>query len=218
MLSENLNVFLSDFGQPAMLVSGSTSKSVSVIFDEEYLGMELGAEGRSITATCKTSDCTGVNHRSLFQVAAKTYKVEGVHPIMDGAFTELVLKEYSGSVPKLDSMPLPGSVASTSRSIKVAFSWGDSTPKPIYLAAAGTTIQQATIAISTPFNGLNPSLALGDAQDPRRLIAENFVNPAEAGEYQTLPWYGYQLSTQIYLLVAPGRNATQGAGFVTLEI
>lgn len=93
MLSENLDIFLSDFGQPATLISGATSKSLLVIFDEEYLGMGLGAEGRSITATCKTADALHVNHRSLLQVAGKTYKVQSVHPIMDGHFTELLLKE-----------------------------------------------------------------------------------------------------------------------------
>jgi hypothetical protein len=93
MLSENLDAFLPDFSQTAVLTVGSTSKSIQVIFDEDYVGMEIGAEGRSLTATCKTSDAEGANHRSLLEVGSKTYKVQSVHPIMDGQFTELVLKE-----------------------------------------------------------------------------------------------------------------------------
>jgi hypothetical protein len=93
MLSENLDIFLADFSQLSMLTIGSTSKSIPILFDEEYMGMELGAEGRSLSATCKTSDVLGANHRSQLQIGSKTYKVESVRPIMDGQFTELVLKE-----------------------------------------------------------------------------------------------------------------------------
>lgn len=91
MLSEDLDVFLLDFSQQAILTIGSTSKSISIIFDEEYTGMELGAEGRTITATCKTEDIDGINHRSLLILSGKTYKIVAVQPIMDGQFTQLIL-------------------------------------------------------------------------------------------------------------------------------
>lgn len=82
---------------------GSTLKSIKVIFDEDYTPMDLvGAEGRSLTATCKSSDVRGANHRSLLQIGSLTYKVEGIHPTMDG-FTELILKEYAGTLPSTSS-------------------------------------------------------------------------------------------------------------------
>lgn len=92
MINEDLNIFLTDFALPAVLTVGTTSKSIPILFDEEYVGMELGAEGRSLTATCKSSDVLGANHRSQLQIAGKVYRIEGVRPIMDGQFTELVLK------------------------------------------------------------------------------------------------------------------------------
>lgn len=91
MLNENLDTFLLDFSVGAILTIGSTSKSINVIFDEEYMGISLGAEGRSLTATCKTSDVLGVNHRTTLVLGGKTYKVEALQPIMDGQFTQLVL-------------------------------------------------------------------------------------------------------------------------------
>lgn len=89
---EDLDVFLGDFAVDAVLIIGSTSRQIKVIFDEEYIGMEfVGAEGRSLTATCKSTDVLGANHRSQLQIGSKVYKVDSVRP-SDG-FTELLLKE-----------------------------------------------------------------------------------------------------------------------------
>lgn len=102
MFDEDLDIFLGDFSVAAQLLIGSDLKSISVLFDEEYADMSLvGAEGRSLTATCKSSDVQGASHRSLLQIGSRTYKVEGIHPIMDGAFTELMLKEHAGSLSSL---------------------------------------------------------------------------------------------------------------------
>lgn len=91
MLNENLDTFLLDFSVAAILTIGSRIESINVIFDEEYMGMELGVEGRSLTATCKTSDVLLANHRATLTLGGKTYKVEALQPIMDGQFTQLVL-------------------------------------------------------------------------------------------------------------------------------
>lgn len=91
---EDLDIFLGDFAVDAALIIGSTSRQVKVLFDEEYIGMELvGAEGRSLTATCKSIDALGAKHRSQLQIGSRIYKIESVRPSMDGQFTELVLKE-----------------------------------------------------------------------------------------------------------------------------
>lgn len=89
---EDLDIFLGDFAIDAVLIIGGIPRPITVLFDEEYIGMELvGAEGRSLTATCKSTDAQGANHRSQLQIGNKTYKVESVRPA-DG-FTELLLKE-----------------------------------------------------------------------------------------------------------------------------
>lgn len=92
MLAENFDVFLADFSIDAVLIQGTTNTNIKVIFDEEYLGMNLGVEGREITAFGKSSDMTGVDRRYQLAIGSKTYSIMGVHPVGDGAFTELQLK------------------------------------------------------------------------------------------------------------------------------
>ncbi|MGL5805956.1 MAG: hypothetical protein ACRC11_11015 [Xenococcaceae cyanobacterium] len=89
MKSENLNLFLNDFAVDANI----NGILVKVLFDEEYLPLELGAEGRALTATGKTEDLKTIRHGMAISIEGKNYSVVGVHPIMDGKFTELELKE-----------------------------------------------------------------------------------------------------------------------------
>lgn len=90
MLNENLDVFLdtSHFAVTATL----DGVSVKVLFDDTFLAMELGAEGRSVTALGKTSDLGNANHGDPIVINSLTYRVAGVQPQGDGAFTLLVLK------------------------------------------------------------------------------------------------------------------------------
>ena len=98
MKGENLNLFLNDFAVDAA-INGTTPSGgnlptlVKVLFDEEYLPLELGAEGRALTATGKTEDLKAIRHKTTIAIEGKNYSVVGVHPIMDGKFTELELKE-----------------------------------------------------------------------------------------------------------------------------
>ena len=66
--------------------------AVKVIFDDTFAAMELGAEGRSITALGKTSDLSTVSHGDEIAINSLTYRVVGVQPQGDGRFTLLVLK------------------------------------------------------------------------------------------------------------------------------
>lgn len=90
MLQENLDLFLTDFVVEATL-NGTTP--LRVFFDEEYSPIEFGATGHSITATTKTDSVQTVHSGDTLIINGKTYKILEIHPIMDGKFTELVLKE-----------------------------------------------------------------------------------------------------------------------------
>lgn len=89
MISENLDLFLVDFALTATL----NGKTIRVLFDENFLSFELGAEGRSITATGKTSDLEGTRHGDAIEINGRSFQVVGVQPQGDGAFTQLVLKQ-----------------------------------------------------------------------------------------------------------------------------
>lgn len=100
MLEEDLNSFFIDFADKANLwkFSPPTGKrSIEVIFDEEFVEMALGAEGRRITATCIGAAVNAVSHKDVLQVKGNTYEVEGVHPIDDGAIAQLNLRELTGN-------------------------------------------------------------------------------------------------------------------------
>lgn len=95
-MQENLDLFLTDFGVVGTLTARLRSPSVAevrVLFDEEYTPIEFGAEGHSITATTRTDFVQNVHHGDTLAINGKTYKIIGIHPIMDGRFTELVLKD-----------------------------------------------------------------------------------------------------------------------------
>jgi hypothetical protein len=66
---------------------------ISVLFDNEGLETELGLEGRKIVATAKSSDVSTANHGDLIYIDSNPYEIIGIRPIMDGAFTELDLKD-----------------------------------------------------------------------------------------------------------------------------
>lgn len=94
MLSEDLNVFLdaADFATLATLTSLGISSEINVIFDYEFSPMlAIDAEGRSITAMAKSADVATVRHHDTITINATPYRITGIHPLDDGAFTELEL-------------------------------------------------------------------------------------------------------------------------------
>jgi hypothetical protein len=90
-MDENLDVFfrLSDFAVEATLAS---EVKIAGIFDQEFLAMEMGAEGRHITFTGKTSDFTELRHGDIITIATIPYKLIGIEPQGDGKITDLILK------------------------------------------------------------------------------------------------------------------------------
>lgn len=104
--------------------------------------------------------------------------------------------------------------AFTSPRVKVAFSWGDATPALIYTYTG--TIFGASIVLQVPFDGVGAALSLGDSGNNGRLIAA--IDPTIAATYSTSPAHTYASSTQIRLYITPGTGASQGSGFVLLEI
>lgn len=89
MLVENLELFLADFGIEATIPTGK----VTILFDQDYAPLELGAEGRSLVACGRTSQLQNLRHGSTIIINAKTYRIVSVQPTGDGAFTDLILKE-----------------------------------------------------------------------------------------------------------------------------
>jgi glutamyl-tRNA reductase len=92
MIEDNLDAFLDEFGEPAII----KSKTVQVIFDNDYQPMMADfSEGRTITACIKSSDVEllKIEHLDSISIRNKKYRIDGVHPAMDDKFKDLILTE-----------------------------------------------------------------------------------------------------------------------------
>lgn len=96
------------------------------------------------------------------------------------------------------------------------FSYGDSSPK--ILDTVSGLVSTVSLIILVPFNGVNPSLKIGDSIVKDRLMNVNQNLPSIVAEFQTNPCYLYGVNTQILLTIDPGSGATQGNGYIILEV
>lgn len=89
MISENLDIFFSDFTVTAQI----NGANISVIFDDYHERMNLKAEGRQITATLKKSEVenTRLRREDTIVIDGINFKVVAIKPIMDGQIFEVDL-------------------------------------------------------------------------------------------------------------------------------
>lgn len=109
----------------------------------------------------------------------------------------------------------PGTSAS---GIELPFAYGDATPAVIATVPANKAAYQATIEITTPFNGVGAQLSIGDSGDSQRLMPTTGNSPGEAGAYHAHPVHVYGGSTAVNLYITPGAGASSGSGIVRLFI
>lgn len=98
------------------------------------------------------------------------------------------------------------------------FSYGDASPEPIEIVAAGKKILHIRIFITTPFNGSGAALSVGPSGDPDQLMDETENDPTTIGEYSVSPNISFGSSTLIQLHITPGGGASQGSGLLVMEV
>lgn len=106
----------------------------------------------------------------------------------------------------------------SSGQIKVPFAWGDSTPKLVATVPANTTVFTSIISITETFNGVGSGLRLGDAGNLTRFLDIPFQGLLEGYETESNVTFTYTQSTQLLLSITPGIGASQGKGFVIIEV
>jgi hypothetical protein len=114
-----------------------------------------------------------------------------------------------------------GMSASASSGIEVHvldFSFGDSSPAPVYTAPSGKLITSVRINIDTPFDGIGAALQVGIAGTPGQLMASSQNDPTVASAYETSPNRQYGAATAVILTITPGTGASAGSGQVVLTI
>lgn len=79
--------------------SGGVVKTIKVVFDSEYLSVQVvgdvGVESASPAAHCKTSDLTGVKHNDTLVIEGTTYYVTEIHPDGTGMTLLILSKDFS---------------------------------------------------------------------------------------------------------------------------
>ena len=98
----------------------------------------------------------------------------------------------------------------------VPFSFGDATPKTIGPNEANKLIERVTIIITTPFNGVGATLAIGDSGTPMGLMEATDNEPQTPATYQVHPNVSFADTRNLLLTIVPGAGATQGAGIVSI--
>jgi len=89
MIQENLAVFFDEFAVQGELSNGTF---ISGIFDQEFLQMDIGVEGRSITFLAKSTDVSSLHHGDTITINSIPYGIVGIEPRDDGKITDLILK------------------------------------------------------------------------------------------------------------------------------
>lgn len=110
----------------------------------------------------------------------------------------------------------PAGAAGTPR-VEIPFSFGDATPAVLFTASAGKLIERITIFIEMAFDGIGPSLTIGDEDDPDLLMTSAENNPSEEAAYQVTPNFSYDTDTQVLLFINPGSGPSRGSGLVVIE-
>ena len=101
---------------------------------------------------------------------------------------------------------------------EIAFAWGDASPRTIFTvpASPALTLWRVGLLIDEPFNGVNPSVSVGDVTDAGRLMAAGQNDPLTAGVYASNPAILYTPGDEIRISITPGAGATAGSGKVQL--
>lgn len=98
------------------------------------------------------------------------------------------------------------------------FTYADVSPALIYTIPSLTLVKGVELTIRTGFNGSGPTISVGTAGQPERLLAIADNLPATPGTYAVPVDFDLPAGTAVNLYVSPGFGATQGDGVVLLDL
>ncbi len=99
---------------------------------------------------------------------------------------------------------------------QLSFSWDDTSPEFIGIVLANKMILSVQLIITEAFDGVSPSLSVGEMSSPARLMATTDNDPTDEVEFLVTPHYTYLADTDIFLTIDPGSGAAQGKGLVLI--
>lgn len=156
----------------------------------------------SVRTAAVITDATLIQSLALQLDDGSYWRLTGVAPAV---WTESGLKGDQGP---------PG----TSGGIEFPFSWGDASPASVVVAPSGKLVYQVQLHIYTSFDGVSPTLQVGDVGQADRLMSAAQNDPTETGTYSSSPAKIYGSDTSVLLTINPGTGATAGSGLLILFI
>lgn len=102
--------------------------------------------------------------------------------------------------------------------VEKTFAWGDVSPRALVIVGAGKVVERITVFIEEAFDGTAPSIQIGDAGQPGRLLTTDDNDPATVGSYTVFPGHSYGVDTAINLTIDPGAGGSHGSGLVVIEL
>lgn len=103
------------------------------------------------------------------------------------------------------------------RVIRLNFTDDDDGAIALESVPAGALILRATVVVRSAFDGTAPTLDIGDAGDPDRLVSPADVDLKTAGVYELSPGYEYSALTALTAALDID-GSTTGAGAIVIEV
>ena len=118
-----------------------------------------------------------------------------------------------------DLLASEGTGAGGGDEFTLPIAWGDVSTKKVLTVPAGSTVLEVHLVILEPFDGINPSLTIGDASVNDRLMARIENDMTSMGTYDVYPSYKYHVTTDInYYFSNGGPGATTGSGLIVVNL
>lgn len=88
----------------------------------------------------------------------------------------------------------------------------------IYTVSGGSRVTFVTVTVTEQFNGLNPLISVGDADDANRLMTNNQNDLKSLGTYSTTPSYIYSGSSDVDITFTfDAANSTTGKAVIAIS-
>lgn len=99
----------------------------------------------------------------------------------------------------------------------IPFSYGDVSPRAVFVLPAAALLMELRLLIEQPFNGESPALLVRTG-DGLVLMDADQNAPGFAATYETTPAAQLAAGTQIIIETTPGAGATAGSGKLLLNL
>lgn len=102
--------------------------------------------------------------------------------------------------------------------VTVPFEWNSITVLPITISTMNKAVLKVDVCIVEPFNGIAPSLSVGDSSSHQNLMDTSENDPSLEATFSVYPGYRYSSNTQVNLYINPGSGVSAGSGVASIVI